>query len=64
MFLVREIKVLNIESILCKYYGIQNATIKTGESGVNNTTRYVYSGDQRYVIRIYETHKDINKVEF
>ncbi|QYR19037.1 phosphotransferase [Paenibacillus sp. sptzw28] len=28
------------------------------ESGMNNTTRMVYSGDNKYVLRVYDNHRD------
>nr|WP_260440091.1 phosphotransferase [Cohnella lubricantis] len=35
-----------------------------GESGWNNTTRYVQSDGETYVLRLYETHRDEAKVRF
>lgn len=35
-----------------------------GESGWNNTTRYVSSGGETYVLRLYETHRDEAKIRF
>ncbi|GBF75891.1 hypothetical protein PA598K_04325 [Paenibacillus sp. 598K] len=34
----------------------------TAESGMNNTTRMVACGENRYVLRIYDNHKDRDKV--
>ncbi|MFB9330409.1 phosphotransferase [Paenibacillus aurantiacus] len=28
------------------------------ESGMNNTTRMIYAGDERYVLRVYDNHRD------
>ncbi|MFX3635196.1 MAG: phosphotransferase [Candidatus Pristimantibacillus sp.] len=33
-------------------------SIEPGESGMNNTTRMIKAGDQRYVLRVYNNHKD------
>lgn len=32
--------------------------------GVNNTTRFIGMGDEKYVLRIYETHRDEDKVAY
>ncbi|XEC92541.1 phosphotransferase [Paenibacillus tarimensis] len=36
--------------------------VEHGESGMNNTTRMVRSGSQRYVLRVYNNHQDMDKV--
>ncbi|GLX68083.1 phosphotransferase [Paenibacillus glycanilyticus] len=33
-------------------------TIVPGESGMNNTTRMIKAGDERFVLRIYNNHRD------
>ncbi len=38
--------------------------LATGASGMNNTTRYVERAGNRYVLRIYETHRDEDKVAY
>ncbi|WP_159882175.1 phosphotransferase [Paenibacillus puerhi] len=38
--------------------------LRSGASGMNNTTRLVDSRDGRYVLRVYETHRDESKVGF
>lgn len=38
--------------------------VSTGASGMNNTTRYVERAGERYVLRIYETHRDEDKVTY
>ncbi|GAA3327875.1 hypothetical protein GCM10020331_069580 [Ectobacillus funiculus] len=35
-----------------------------GGTGANNTTRFVEVQDERYVLRIYETHQDEDKVRY
>ncbi|NEW05640.1 phosphotransferase [Paenibacillus sp. SYP-B3998] len=39
-------------------------TLRIGVGGMNNTTRFVEAGGISYVLRIYETHRDFNKVNF
>lgn len=38
-------------------------SVYKGKSGYNNTTRYIEMGEQKYILRIYETHKDESKVK-
>jgi len=38
--------------------------VETGLSGWNNTTRYVTAGGNRWVLRVYETHRDADKIRF
>ncbi|BBH19935.1 hypothetical protein Back11_12800 [Paenibacillus baekrokdamisoli] len=33
------------------------------ESGMNNTTRIVYTGDKKYVLRVYDNHRDAGIVQ-
>ncbi|GGF90147.1 phosphotransferase [Paenibacillus abyssi] len=37
--------------------------VEMEESGMNNTTRMVYCGHERYVLRVYDNHKDHAKVQ-
>lgn len=46
------------------YFPNQKWQVHSGQSGMNNTTRFVDVEDSRYVLRIYETHQDIEKVQF
>ncbi|WP_340023267.1 phosphotransferase [Paenibacillus sp. FSL K6-1096] len=39
-------------------------TLRKRSGGWNNTTYFVESGERRAVLRIYDTHKDRNKIEF
>ncbi|RKP56826.1 aminoglycoside phosphotransferase [Cohnella endophytica] len=53
------------EQILSHYFAAEEKwTITDGLSGWNNTTRFVEADGRRWVLRIYETHKDIDKVLF
>lgn len=48
-----------------KRYGIKDGwQLIQGQSGWNNTTRFVELGGQRWVLRIYETHRDADKIRF
>lgn len=38
-------------------------TVSKGKSGYNNTTRYIEANGQQYILRIYESHQDHNKVK-
>lgn len=38
-------------------------SVYSGKSGYNNTTCYIDSGSEKYILRIYETHKDESKVK-
>lgn len=42
----------------------QTWSIRMGEGGMNNTTRFVEVGDTTYVLRLYETHRDLDKIVF
>lgn len=53
-----------IVNILKNYFDTEDVKIKEGDSGMNNTTRFVEYGDEDFVLRIYESHKDIDKVSF
>ncbi|MFC5467524.1 phosphotransferase [Cohnella suwonensis] len=46
------------------YFPESSWTIEEGASGWNNTTRYVKADGKRWVLRVYETHKDPSKVRF
>ncbi|SFL49271.1 homoserine kinase type II [Paenibacillus sp. 1_12] len=57
-------QVSNMDAIVQQYFSQGVWTVETGESGVNNTTRFVHYGNQKYVLRIYENHADLNKVRY
>lgn len=52
------------DHIVSKYFPHSSYQIRSGESGWNNTTKYVEMEDERYVLRIYETHQDAVKIQF
>nr|WP_263326366.1 phosphotransferase [Neobacillus sp. Marseille-Q6967] len=50
--------------ILSHYFPAGSWDIRAGNSGANNTTRFVTVQNENYVLRIYETHQDEEKVMF
>ncbi|WP_157801054.1 phosphotransferase [Bacillus solitudinis] len=53
-----------IKNLVENYFTNTHQTvIKKGKSGYNNTTRYVERSGQNYILRIYETHQDLRKVQ-
>ncbi|WP_167056389.1 phosphotransferase [Paenibacillus aceris] len=42
----------------------QTWTMRIGTGGMNNTTRFVEVAGTTYVMRLYETHRDIDKIIF
>jgi homoserine kinase type II len=55
---------LPFDQVLRRYFANAKWEVKEGQSGWNNTTRFVESEGRRYVMRIYETHRDKDKVQF
>ncbi|MBY0147492.1 phosphotransferase [Neobacillus niacini] len=53
-----------IDEVLAQYFPAGSWVTWVGQSGANNTTRFVSVGDDQYVLRIYETHQDEVKVEY
>lgn len=53
-----------IDEILARYFPPSSWVTWTGKSGVNNTTQFVAVHDEKYVLRIYETHQDEEKVKY
>lgn len=46
------------------WFPAQTWLLRVGAGGMNNTTRFVDVGDRTYVMRLYETHRDRNKIKF
>ncbi|WP_391572824.1 phosphotransferase [Cohnella sp.] len=57
-------KTVPFDSILQRFFPSGCWEIEQGHSGWNNTTRFVRADGRRWVLRIYETHKDEDKVRF
>jgi homoserine kinase type II len=55
---------LPFEQVLHRYFAGGDWRIVEGQSGWNNTTRFVEADGRRFVLRIYETHKDSEKIRF
>lgn len=53
-----------IDEILSHYFPTGSWITWVGQSGANNTTRFVRVDDEQFVLRIYETHQDENKVKY
>lgn len=57
------------DAVLARYFaphadGSPAWMLTRGPSGMNNTTRYVTHAGGRYILRIYETHRDEDKVAY
>jgi homoserine kinase type II len=57
-------KNIYIDEILAQYFPAGSWETRVGQSGANNTTRFVTVDDEQYVLRIYETHQDEEKVKY
>ncbi|WP_169081551.1 phosphotransferase [Paenibacillus sp. PL91] len=53
---------LDFTTFLNEYEFQAPCEVEHQESGMNNTTRMIASGDQRFVLRIYNNHKDADIV--
>jgi homoserine kinase type II len=53
-----------IEEIVPLYFPFENWAMVPGPSGENNTTVFILANQEKYVLRIYETHQDEEKVNF
>ncbi|WP_121612492.1 phosphotransferase [Mesobacillus foraminis] len=54
----------NIEEIVPLYFPGEKWEIVPGPSGENNTTLFILANNEHYVLRIYETHQDEDKVNY
>jgi homoserine kinase type II len=55
---------IHIDEILAQYFPAGSWVSWIGQSGANNTTRFVRVHDEQYVLRVYETHQDEEKVKY
>lgn len=53
-----------IDEVLAQYFPAGSWVTWVGQSGSNNTTRFVRVDDEQFVLRIYETHQDLDKVKY
>ena len=51
-----------IDYIVKQYFKDENYYVKQESSGMNNTTKFLCVGDKKYILRIYESHSDSQKV--
>ena len=51
-----------VTEVLENYFEDSQWRVEAKESGVNNTTRFVYTPMGAFVLRIYENHEDMNKI--
>jgi homoserine kinase type II len=55
---------LYIDEVLEQYFPSGSWETWVGQSGANNTTRFVRVNEKQYVLRVYETHQDVDKVKY
>ncbi|MDY8047071.1 phosphotransferase [Paenibacillus polymyxa] len=53
-----------MEAILRRHWPEWNGTLQKRTGGWNNTTYFVKSGGRSGVLRVYDTHRDRDKIEF
>ncbi len=53
-----------VREALARFFPGAAAVWAPGASGMNNTTRFVRLDGRRYVLRVYETHRDSDKVRY
>ncbi|PGV53812.1 phosphotransferase [Bacillus sp. AFS037270] len=53
-----------IEEIVPLYFPNENWEMLPGPSGENNTTVFILANSEQYVLRIYRTHRDEDKVNY
>jgi len=53
-----------LENVVRQYLPRYAGTPQQGAKGWNNTTRFVDHDHERYVLRVYETHQEREKIEF
>jgi len=49
---------------LARFFPGEAPSVRAGASGMNNTTRFVERRGRRYVLRVYETHRDEEKARY
>lgn len=55
---------LYIDNIVKQYFKSKNYYVKDGSSGMNNTTRFLVVDNKEYILRVYESHDDKEKVSY
>lgn len=64
LLIMMEQKNTYIDEILAQYFPAGSWVAWVGQSSANNTTRFVNVDDEQYVLRVYETHQDEEKVKY
>ena len=54
----------NHDNIIKQYLSEVNYKVRSGKGGMNNTTLFVETATGKYVLRVYQTHKDVEKVTY
>ena len=55
---------LYIDNIVKQYFESNNYYVKSGSSGMNNTTKFLVVDNEEFILRIYESHNDNKKVNY
>lgn len=55
---------LYIDNIVKQYFKSSDYFVKEGTSGMNNTTKFLVVDNKEYILRIYESHNEIEKVKY
>ena len=55
---------LYVDNIVKQYFNSKNYYIKEGSSGMNNTTKFLVVDNKEYILRIYESHNEVEKVNY
>lgn len=55
---------LYIDKIVKQYFESENYYVKKGSSGMNNTTKFLVIDNEEFILRIYESHNDKEKVNY
>ncbi len=53
-----------LEALLKQFIPGGKWKVKQGRGGMNNTTHFAETDGEKYVLRIYETHRDMDKVKY
>ncbi len=53
-----------LTSLPTYWFPAQTWSMRVGAGGMNNTTRFVDVEGTSYVLRLYETHRDMDKIMF
>lgn len=54
----------NPDGLLKQYFPENKYVLQPGKGGMNNTTLFVETEGNKYVLRIYQTHRDMEKVKY